>query len=88
MKYRRRPVVIEAFQYDDKHQIPDWGVDAFRNGTLYHLSVFPFSLCIRTLKGDIKVSVGDYIIKGVNGELYPCKSDFFEKTYEKVEENR
>lgn len=39
------------------------------------------SLVIPTLEGDIKVSFGDYIIKGVNGEFYPCKSDIFHKTY-------
>lgn len=41
-------------------------------------------LKIETLEGIMKVSVGDYIIKGVNGEFYPCKPDIFEKTYERV----
>ena len=41
---------------------------------------------IKTLEGNMKVSKYDYIIKGVNGEFYPCKPDIFEKTYEKVEE--
>lgn len=43
---------------------------------------------ITTLEGDMKASVGDFIIKGVNGEFYPCKPDIFAKTYEKVEEER
>ena len=40
------------------------------------------SLMIRTLEGDMRVSPGDYVIKGVNGEFYPCKPDIFDKTYE------
>ena len=59
--YRKKPVVIEAYQTDVEKNI-------------------------HTLEGDMKVSVGDYIITGVNGEQYPCKPDIFEKTYEKVEE--
>ncbi len=47
----------------------------------------PCELFIKTLEGVHHVSVGDYVIKGVNGELYPCKPDIFEKTYESVEEN-
>ena len=43
-------------------------------------------LIIRTLEGDMHASIGDYIIKGVNGEFYPCKPDIFEKTYDLVEE--
>lgn len=44
-------------------------------------------LLVSTLEGIMKVSVGDFIIQGVNGELYPCKPDIFEKTYEKVEDD-
>ena len=43
------------------------------------------TLLIRTLEGDHIASVGDYIIKGIKGEIYPCKPDIFEKTYEEVE---
>lgn len=59
MKYRKKPVVIEAYQTKEEK-------------------------IIHTLEGDMKASVGDYIITGVNGERYPCKPDIFEKTYEKV----
>lgn len=45
----------------------------------------PCDLYVRTLEGDIHAKVGDYIIKGINGELYLCKPDIFEKTYEAVE---
>lgn len=44
-------------------------------------------MIIPTLEGDMEASLGDYIIKGVNGEFYPCKPDIFEKTYEKYKEN-
>jgi hypothetical protein len=43
-------------------------------------------LTIKTLEGELHVSIGDWIIRGVNGELYPCKPDIFEKTYEPVED--
>ena len=43
-------------------------------------------LIIKTLEGDMKASVGDWIITGINGEQYPCKPDIFKKTYEPVEE--
>lgn len=94
MKYRKKPVVIEAFQYDGdlkgadgKYYVPDWAVKAFEGGTLYYDSTNqpPTELKIKTLEGDMTASVGDYIIRGVNGELYPCKPDIFEKTYEAVE---
>lgn len=56
-KYRKKPVIVEAYQTDKE-------------------------IIIRTLEGDMKASVGDYIVTGVNGEQYPCKPDIFEKTYE------
>lgn len=63
MKYRKKPVIIEAIQFEDNPYIK-----------------------IETLEGTMKASVRDYIIKGVNGEFYPCKPDIFEKTYEEVTE--
>lgn len=94
-KYRKKPVEIEAFQYDGdlkgsdgEYYVPEWAVKAFENGTLMYTSFspsqIPCGLCVRTLEGDMYAKAGDYIIKGVNGELYPCKPDIFEKTYEKV----
>ena len=95
-KYRKLPVVIEAFQYDgyskgsdDEYYVPDWAVEAQLNGTMYYDSTDdnspPCELFIKTLEGNHHVSVGDYIIRGIKGELYPCKPDIFEKTYELVE---
>lgn len=96
MKYRKKPVVIEAFRYDgdfkgadNEYYVPQWAVDALNNETMYYSAPNcdepPCELYIDTLEGTHHVSVGDYIIRGVNGELYPCKPDIFEKTYEVVE---
>lgn len=75
-KYRKKPVVIEAVLWtgDNEQEIYDFVKSKYytKSGTLF----------IETLEGDLAASVGDYIIKGVNGEFYPCKPDIFEKTYE------
>lgn len=95
-KYRKKPVEIEAFQYtghlrDSSGRIcvPELAIEAFENGTLMYMSFSPLhppcDLYVRTLEGDMHAKVGDYIIKGVNGELYPCKPDIFEKTYEQLD---
>lgn len=94
-KYRKKPVVIEAFQYDGdlkgkdgKWYAPEWAIKAFEYGIMYYDSLDcdspPVELFIKTLEGVHHASVGDYIIQDVNGELYPCKPDRFEKTYDKV----
>ena len=92
MRYRKKPVVIDAFQYDGdfkksngEYYVPDWAVKAFECGVLYYGDSIPWELFIKTLEGPFHVSIGDYIIQGVNGELYPCKPDIFEKTYELAE---
>ena len=92
MKYRKKPVVIEAFEYDGDLQynsgiwyVPDWAVKAFNDGILFYGEDTPWNLYVGTLEGNMLVRVGDFIIRGINGELYPCKPDIFEKTYEKVE---
>lgn len=101
MKYRKKPVVIEAFQYDGdlqdsdgEYYVPDWAVKAFEGKVMYYgchpdaSSGYgpPCELFIKTLEGNHHVSVGDYVIQGVQGELYPCKPDIFEATYEAVGE--
>lgn len=93
MKYRKKPVIIEAFQYNGNLKnskgewyIPDWAMAAFENGTMYYdLCLGSIALFVNTLEGRYIISVGDYVIKGVQGELYPCKPDIFEATYEIVE---
>lgn len=87
MKYRKKPVIIEAIQFQDNAEVITQLSD-FIGDTIYvnyENKDNPY-LTIVTLEGDMKASVGDYIIKGVNGEFYPCKPDIFEKTYEKVVE--
>jgi hypothetical protein len=79
-KYRKKPVTIEAKQWTGKN-IDE--IDKFINCGGYSYSCG--ELKINTLEGKMLASKGDYIIKGVNNEFYPCKSDIFAKTYEKVE---
>lgn len=91
-KYRKKPVEIEAVQFlgftlPNFNEFPQWLTDEldFYEG---RIKIFqdPFRMEIKNSEGYVKVSKGDYIIKGVNGELYPCKPDIFEKTYEVVAE--
>jgi hypothetical protein len=82
MKYVKKPIVIEAIQYNGTNRdeilaklgMPSIGED-FLDDHLY----------IETLEGDMKASIGDFIIKGVKGEFYPCKPDIFEESYDKFE---
>jgi hypothetical protein len=96
MKFRKKPIEVEAFKYDGdlmasngEYYVPDWAVAALDKETLYYDSLDcespPCDLFIRTLEGDMLVSVGDYVIQGIKGELYPCKPDIFEQSYELVE---
>ena len=84
-KYIKKPVVIEAVQYNGANKEE---IEAFvekKLDTVYTELKEPLELKIPTLEGDMKASKGDYIIKGINGEFYPCKPDIFEKTYDVVE---
>lgn len=75
MKFRKKPVIVEATQFFPNKKPWPKGVSYGRNG-----------FEIQTLEGIYCVTPGDWIITGVKGEYYPCKSDIFELTYEKVEE--
>jgi hypothetical protein len=86
-KYRKKPVVIEAFLWTgDEHQQEDpvWIVTAIKDGQVrFEKSGTPeVTLLIDTLEGTHRAQRGDWIIKGVKGELYPCKPDIFAATYE------
>lgn len=87
MKYRKVPVVIEAYKYEgDGLDALNWAASV-ANGEDTPLLVRPgYGLFIKTLEGEMHVSDGDFIIQGILGEFYPCKPDIFEKTYEKVDE--
>ena len=81
MKYRKKPVVIEAVQFTGKNQCD---VVAF-TGDVAGVTSEDGDLMIVTLEGSLRASPGDWIIKGVKNEFYPCKPDIFEATYERVE---
>lgn len=83
-KYRKKPVIVEAVQYKGHNSFPL--VKKIMGDDFEKVLFRPFSekLIIPTLEGDIEVSIGDYIIKGVKGEFYPCKPDIFKATYEEV----
>lgn len=89
-KYRDKPVEIEAFQFYVDN-MPDWFMDKVTTNEIilhncdYHKYYIEDAYCeINTIKGIMKGNGGDYIIKGVNEEIYPCKQDIFEKTYDEV----
>jgi hypothetical protein len=80
-KYRKRPLVIEAVKCNEfmVQEILDW-----MNGG--EVQIIPgIGLFISTLEGQMICKNGDYIIKGIKGEFYPCNPDIFETTYEEVE---
>ena len=79
-KYRKKPVVIDAIQLTTDNEKEVLRFMGENEGGLTAQGIE-----IETLEGTMKADVGDYIIKGVNGEFYPCKPDIFEKTYEKAE---
>lgn len=83
-KFRKKPVVIEAFQFAIPMDgvMPEWLRQAFREDTVYYQSGTDPYLTIKTLEGDHRATVGDWIIRGVKGELYPCKPDIFTATYD------
>lgn len=80
-QYRKKPVVIEAVKYDGNNLNE---IYEFTNKTAFIAKRIDSPLVIPTLEGEHVASKGDYIIKGVAGELYPCKPDIFEQTYEEV----
>ena len=77
-KFQKKPVIIEAVQFTGDN------VDFIKEFTNYNSSICNDELNIHTLEGNMIARVGDWIIKGVKGEFYPCKPDIFENTYEEV----
>ena len=94
MKYRKKPVVIDAWKICDANMQMIRTLVAVHNiGTLYEQwdcesMINRYTLVIHTLEGDMKASNGDYLVKGVKGEFYAVKEDIFKQTYEVVEEYR
>jgi hypothetical protein len=83
MRYRKKPVIIEAFQFGVDAQ-PEWS----EHGGKVMVVASPNKVCayIDTPEGRMTAQIGDYIIKGVKGEIYPCKPDIFAQTYEEVKD--
>lgn len=84
-KFRKKPVVIDAEQYVDFEKSFN-KINDFCPIVSVHPAEGPegASIAIHTLEGSMTISPGDYLIKGVNGEFYPCKPDIFAATYEPV----
>jgi hypothetical protein len=94
MKFRKKPVVIEAVQFTqemlegllfDGKPLPG-GVQVSANYHPANRTISYSRATVPTLEGIMEVSIGDWIITGVKGERYPCKPDIFEATYEAVEQ--
>ncbi len=92
MKARKKPVVVDVMRLKMcsarsyrkcKEFVGDAWIDYFVDGSCVNRDDMPsYYPAIKTLEGTMKISDGDYIIKGIHGELYPCKPDIFEETYE------
>lgn len=99
MKYRKKPVVVDAVQWTGANKKEIFNFLAGNYPEEYIEIIFPVvsnnfyidhqevqvGLVIKTLEGEHCANIGDYIIRGVHGELYPCKPDIFRETYEEVE---
>lgn len=81
-KFVKKPIIIETVKWngENRKEVSDFCDKVLEEDINTH------KLSIRTLEGVIEASVGDYIIKGVTGEFYPCKPDIFAKTYDKIDE--
>ena len=92
MRYQKRPIIVEAVQmppgrYHDTRDWPEWLMEASDKGNHEMGCLFMGAgdtMMIQTLEGYMKVGYNDYIIQGVGGELYPCKPDIFEASYDPV----
>ncbi|HEY3281403.1 MAG TPA: hypothetical protein VGN26_03950 [Armatimonadota bacterium] len=85
-RYRKKPVVVEAVQFTGKNQaeVLAFAYPGMSQMALEAAQVMGLPVVIETLEGDMSASPGDYVIRGIAGEVYPCKPDIFEATYEAV----
>ena len=101
MKYRKKPVVVDAIQLKKtqisiREILEMMGQEVITKCDVASYKFYEYCnvifdkgyMEIETLEGVMRANIGDYIIKGVNGEFYPCKPDIFEKTYEAVEKGK
>jgi len=94
MKYRKKPIVVEAFKMTRHRRWNNvdwpnwlhlaWNKHRFEEGAFGCDPDDTERIFVRTLEGEMEVQYDDYIIQGIVGELYPCKPDIFEATYEGV----
>lgn len=88
-QYRKKPVIVDAMQFTTNNEVGSPTMDAIVNWVNQGKSEYiawhnGTDIYVRTLEGDMRATVGDWIICGVKGEFYPCKPDIFEATYEPV----
>lgn len=85
-RYRKKPVIVEAILFTGQNyqEVWDFGCKMYIDSVAYEDKSRFEHYAIQTLEGFMIVRKGDYIIKGVQGEFYPCKPDIFEQTYEEV----
>lgn len=88
-QYRKKPVIIEALEWDGNNYVDILKWTGFKPEELLGTNTSPINrpdwkITIPTLEGLMTADICDYIIKGVKGEFYPCKPDIFEATYEEV----
>ena len=95
MKFRAKPIEVEAFQYDGdftnsdgEFYVPQWAVDALKEDKLYfnELNGVPCELFIDTPESAVHVALDNYVIKADDGTLYTLRPNVFEKLYERIEE--
>jgi hypothetical protein len=91
MKFRKKPVVIDAFQWSpqQEEQAPQWFKDALASRQIYYIDAGSINvkLGICVIGGRVTADSGDWVLRGVNGEFYPCTDDIFWKTYEQVSDD-
>ena len=83
-KYRKKPIVIDVIQPIADGLKEKWISDAIKDGVV---TIRSYGITIETLEGTMVADETDYIIRGLNGEIYPCKADIFQKTYEEVKDD-
>lgn len=86
MKFRKKPVIISAMQWDGSVESIQAIQNTFGLDVEYCADANGITVYCNTLEGELNVSSNDWIIKGIKGEVYPCKPDIFAATYEPVEE--
>lgn len=89
MRYRNKAIEIEAFQYDGdlmnskgEYYVPDWAVKSYEKNILFYGT--DGELFVKSLGEIYYIAMGDYVIRGIEGELYPCNPKIFERTYEPI----